>query len=415
MVAEFPNSDSFICLNQVGDLAILPSRTRLLDSNVINTFPFGILMFHHLFLTNSFPSISSSEGHHPQIGGVRGKQHRGILPTGEMALYLLAGDDVDKRIEIRNKYFSPEHWLFKEKILYLEPPPPGEPRMAGKLVMAEEYVELFLTGKMGKPGFSMDFPAQLITTQLVWKDLVLHPHTQKQVQSLLNWLQHGATVQKDLGLGDKIAPGYRALFYGPSGTGKTLTAKLLGKHTGKDVYRVDLSMVISKYIGETEKNLSKLFDKAENKDWILFFDEADALFGKRTGVKDAHDRFANQEISYLLQRVENYNGLVILASNLKENIDEAFLRRFQAVIHFPMPSRAERLRLWQQSIPKALGLAPTLQLNHYADKYELTGADIINIVHHCCVETVARNGQELTKACLEEGIGRELVKLGKAT
>ena len=149
------------------------------------------------------------------------------------------------------------------------------------------------------------------------------------------------------------------LFHGPPGTGKTLTAGLLGKIAQKDVYRIDLSMVISKYIGETEKNLARLFDKAERKDWILFFDEADSLFGKRGQVKDAHDKYANQEVSYLLQRVEAYNGLVILASNFKNNIDEAFLRRFQSIIYFPLPAK-EELELglgWRVSWPKDQNLS----------------------------------------------------------
>ena len=134
-----------------------------------------------------------------------------------------------------------------------------------------------------------------------------------------------------------VSGGYRVLFHGPPGTGKSMTVRLLGKNSGRDVFRVDLSQVVSKYIGETEKNLSRIFDKAELRDWILFFDEADALFGKRTDIKDAHDRFANQEISFLLQRIEDFSGLVILATNLKSNLDEAFLRRFQSVVYFNVP------------------------------------------------------------------------------
>ena len=140
-----------------------------------------------------------------------------------------------------------------------------------------------------------------------------------------------------------LKPGFKALFHGLPGTGKTLTAMLIGKKTGLDIYRVDLSQMVSKYIGETEKNLAKVFDKAEHKNWILFFDEGDALFGKRTNTKDAHDRYANQQVSYLLQRIEEYDGLVILATNLKNNIDDAFLRRFQSIIHFPM-ARTQRAK-----------------------------------------------------------------------
>lgn len=128
----------------------------------------------------------------------------------------------------------------------------------------------------------------------------------------------------------------KILFIGGPRTGKKTLAALIGKQSGKEVYRIDLSMIISKYIGETEKNLSKVFADAENKNWILFFDEADALFGKRTGVRDAHDKYANQEVAYLLQRIEDHNGLVILATNMKSNIDEAFTRRFQTVIRFPV-------------------------------------------------------------------------------
>src|SRR5207237_3855098 len=129
---------------------------------------------------------------------------------------------------------------------------------------------------------------------------------------------------------------------------KTLTATVLGKVTERQVYKVDLSSVVSKYIGETEKNLASLFDRAEHKEWVLFFDEADALFGKRIEAKDAHDRYANQEVSFLLQRIEVFDGIAILASNRKENLDDAFTRRFESIIYFPLPRPEERLRLWRQ-------------------------------------------------------------------
>lgn len=156
---------------------------------------------------------------------------------------------------------------------------------------------------------------------------------------MINWLKHLPALKPRRSLNKKIKSGYRCLFYGPSGTGKTMTAAWIGKESNLPVYRIDLSMVISKYIGETEKNLKRLFDDAEKKVGILFFDEADALFGKRTNVRDAHDKFANQEVAYLLQRLEDYPGLVILASNLKSNIDEAFTRRFNSVLKFPIPDR----------------------------------------------------------------------------
>jgi len=171
-------------------------------------------------------------------------------------------------------------------------------------------------------------------------------------------------------------------------------------------------MVVSKFIGETEKNLANLFDRAENKDWILFFDEADALFGKRTGIRDAHDKYANQEVSYLLQRVETYNGLVILASNFKSNIDEAFVRRFQSIIHFPMPKASERLLLWQKAFPEKLQLNG-LNINTLAQKYELTGAAILNVVQFACLRTLERGDVHISDADVREGVVREFNKEGK--
>ncbi|MCL7419576.1 MAG: AAA family ATPase [Methylobacter sp.] len=194
---------------------------------------------------------------------------------------------------------------------------------------------------------------------------------------------------------------------------KTLTATLLGKQAGKDVFRIDLSRVVSKYIGETEKNLSRLFDKAENKNWILFFDEADALFGKRTDIRDAHDKYANQEVAYLLQRIESYNGLVILATNQRANIDEAFVRRFQTIIHFPMPRPEERYEIWQKTFPPQISIASDIDWQQIAARYELTGANILNVTHYCAVEILAEQSLSLDLKRLEAAILREFVKEGK--
>jgi SpoVK/Ycf46/Vps4 family AAA+-type ATPase len=213
-----------------------------------------------------------------------------------------------------------------------------------------------------------------------------------------------------VGNGKKIKPGYRALFYGPSGTGKTLTATLLGKQFEKEVYRIDLSQVVSKYIGETEKNLEKIFNKAEHKDWILFFDEADALFGKRSNIQSAHDKYANQEVSYLLQRVEDFPGLVILASNNKNNIDGAFIRRFNSIIHFPFPSPKEREAIWKIAFPPKATADRELDLAAIAAKYELSGSAIVSVLHYASLQTIYRNSVLLLKKDILEGIKREYEK-----
>lgn len=231
------------------------------------------------------------------------------------------------------------------------------------MILEDEYIEKFITGKILKPQLSSNFPAQLIETQLDWEDLVLNSNTLNQIKEIETWLKFNEILLHEWNMKTKIKPGFRVMFYGAPGTGKTLTASLLGKYTQRDVYRIDLSMVISKYIGETEKNLSSLFDKAADKDWILFFDEADAVFGKRTNVRDAHDKYANQEVSYLLQRIENHPGLVILASNFKANIDAAFTRRFQSIIEFEVPTYNERLQLWKNNLPQGIKIAEDVNLN----------------------------------------------------
>ncbi len=350
-------------------------------------------------------------GDFPQLGGTRGKSFRGFLPTGETALFLLAGDDQEKRKEIQ-KLFDPDSFFPKNRILWLEEVAEGEPAMSGRIVMSQEYVDLLTRGKVSRPAFSLRFPAQRVETAFEWHDLVLNDETMSQIQELRVWLKHGNTLLDHWDMRKKLKPGYRVLFHGPPGTGKTLTASLLGKYTGRDVYKIDLSMVVSKFIGETEKNLANLFAKAENKDWLLFFDEADALFGKRTNVRDAHDKYANQEVSYLLQRIEDYNGLVILASNFKSNIDDAFVRRFQSIIHFPMPTAAEREKIWRRAFPDQVRTEGA-DFSSIANKYELTGAEIMNVVQFCCLRALDAGINTVHSQDIMHGIRKEYRKEGK--
>ncbi len=353
-------------------------------------------------------------GDYSQIGGLRGKQFRGFLPTGETVLFVLAGDHWDARQKIL-ELFDPEHPFAQKKILWLEAPPEGEPLMSGKLVLNPVHIALLNTGKEHLPHFSSQFPAQLLKTKMDWSDLVLNPQTRGHIDELRAWLNFNPTLLDKMGLSRKLKPGYRALFYGPPGTGKTLTATLLGQEFKKDVFRVDLSMVVSKYIGETEKNLARLFDQAEHRNWILFFDEADALFGKRTQVKDAHDRYANQEVSYLMQRIETFEGLVILASNLKGNMDDAFTRRFQSIIFFPYPSPEEQLAIWGKAFPETLPPTPDTDLPNLAQRYKLSGSNIMNIVQYCCLEALSRRLTAVPGELILKGIHRELMKEGRAS
>lgn len=365
------------------------------------------------FYDKAIQTSLSKPGDFPQIGGVRGKNFRGFLPTGETVLFLLAGNDLDKRFEIL-RLLRHDHWLYQKEIIWLEDPPEGEPAMSGKLILSSEYLDYFTTGKVTAPKFGNNFPAEKLETPLSWNDLVLGKRTMSQIKEIEMWVQYHQKLMYDWQMWKKIKPGFRVLFHGPPGTGKTLTATLLGKQTGRDVYKIDLSLVVSKYIGETEKNLGNLFNKAANKDWILFFDEADSLFGKRTNVRDAHDKYANQEVSYLLQRIENYPGLIILASNYKSNIDEAFTRRFESFIYYPLPQPEERKILWQNSFPSMVTFESGIDFKSIADKYELSGANIMNVVKSVCLQTIQKNQTRISNQDLINGIGREFYKDGKS-
>ena len=175
------------------------------------------------------------------------------------------------------------------------------------------------------------------------------------------------------------------------------------------MFRVDLSMIVSKYIGETEKNLARLFDSAYDKDWILFFDEADALFSKRTDVKSSNDKWANLEVSYLLQRMEEHQGLTILATNLKGNLDKAMTRRFQAIIHFPRPDFDSRMKIWKKSLPKSFSFDTSLDMDKLA-KFDLTGANISNIIKMSCLKTLKQNSTVLSSNILVDALKREMQK-----
>jgi hypothetical protein len=229
-----------------------------------------------------------------EFGGVIDKGHSGFLPTGQTLFFLLTALNPEWQVDVLS-FFNTDHIFHKEQIVAIESTESYLPKFNGILSINNRWLHYFMMGKKPKLEHSSTFPAQKITTNLDWVDMVLNPIIMDQVEELQTWLSHKDTLMDDWGLSKHLKPGYRALFYGPPGTGKTLTVSLLGKNLGLDVYRVDLSMIVSKYIGETEKNLSRIFDTAAHQNWILFFDEADALFGKRTEANSSNDRHSNQQ------------------------------------------------------------------------------------------------------------------------
>jgi hypothetical protein len=359
-----------------------------------------------------FETNNSINRVYTEFGGVKGHVHGGFLPTGETLLFLLSGRDLNARFYYQ-QLFDRDHFFNQHNILHLDDAPLSEPPWSGQLIISKEIVDLLTCGEVKKPQYSLNFPARLLDTRLTWDDLVLSNQTKDQLKELLAWVKHNQQLMHNLGMESKLTPGYRCLFCGPPGTGKTLTTSLIGKLIKKDVYRIDLSTIVSKYIGETEKNLERVFERAENFDCILFFDEADALYGKRTNISDAHDRYANQEVAYLLQRIEDYPGLVILATNFMSNLDEAFIRRFQAIVYFPLPDENDRYQLWQNAIPENIKLQKEIDLKTIAGKYTLAGGSIMNIVRYILLMTLQRQSDTVLYDDLMDGIRREFRKEGK--
>jgi SpoVK/Ycf46/Vps4 family AAA+-type ATPase len=234
------------------------------------------------------------------------------------------------------------------------------------------------------------------------------------LQEIAAQVANRAKVYEEWGFGAKLnrGRGINALFAGQSGTGKTLAAEILANHLDLSLHRIDLSGVVSKYIGETEKNLDRIFTTAETANAILFFDEADALFGKRSEVRDSHDRYANIEISYLLQKMEQYEGIAILATNLRQNLDEAFLRRLQIVVEFPFPNEAQRRQIWEQLFPAETPRAADIDFDHLAQRFRLAGGNIKNIVLGSAF-LAAANAGPIDMRHLLQGARGEYQKLGK--
>jgi SpoVK/Ycf46/Vps4 family AAA+-type ATPase len=256
--------------------------------------------------------------------------------------------------------------------------------------------------------------AHKIEPRYSWEDLVLPETPLNMLSELVNMVQTRPLVLESWGLGRKLTAGMgvSALFSGPPGTGKTLAAQIIANQLGIDLYRIDLSTVVSKFVGETEKNLERIFSEASESNAILFFDEADAIFGKRSEVKDAHDRYANIEVGYLLQRMETYDGVAILATNLRANLDDAFTRRLQFIINFPFPEEEYRLNIWQVLMPPDLPHADDLDFALMAKRFKMAGGNIRNILVSAAF-LAASNGECVTMGHLMHGARREVQKMGR--
>lgn len=316
---------------------------------------------------------------------VRNKQQNQLLPTFETALFVLSGSGTTKRFQFLS-IFEVNHTFYRLSVLEVDGTVGGESIYNQVLSLTPTFRDLFIQNKETKPKFSPDFPAQVVHTRLNWEDMILSPSTASKLQEVRDDLELFGPMIEEWGMQNHAAEGCRILFHGDSGTGKTLAAKLLGKSMGRPVFRVDISSVVSKYVGETSKRLGQLFDMAERKSWILFFDEGDALFGQRTGTSGSEggSHYANQDTAFLLQRIENFDGIVIVASNLRTNMDAAFIRRFEHKVKFEGLNHEEQHKLWQQVLPAAVSLHSDIQLAKLIPTYSLSPALIAKTAQRVC-------------------------------
>jgi len=263
-------------------------------------------------------------------------------------------------------------------------------------------------------GHQLDQLAVKVEPRFGWNDIVLPEDEIAALHEIVSMVRDRTLVLETWGLGRKLvsSKGISSLFAGEPGTGKTLAAQVIAKELGMDLYKIDLSTVVSKYIGETEKNLELIFTQARNSNAILFFDEADAIFGKRSEVKDAHDRYANIEVGYLLQRMESYDGIVILATNLHANMDEAFTRRLQFVVDFPFPDQSQREAIWKVLFPAEAPCAEQIDFHYFAEHFRLAGGNIRNVIVYAAF-LAASEHKPISHKYLIHGIRRELRKMGR--
>jgi AAA+ superfamily predicted ATPase len=350
-----------------------------------------ILALVQVYFPEKLDAFLKREGAHlMQYSGVGGEVDKKLAyfnPTVKTFMFLIAGENLEEYTEQLYNLVE-QNILIEKQIVYFNESVPGEERLlTSKIKIASEYFNHIVFGKPPLLEFSTDFPVNLLTTDQEWDELIVEPHVLDQLEDFVDWHQQKDIIHKN---DESVKQGYLALFYGPPGTGKTMAASLLGKRCNLPVYRIDVSMIISKWVGETGKNIKRLFSKVKQRECILFFDEADSLFGARTGVDDAQDKYSNQEIATLLMEIEEYKGMSILATNLERNIDKAFRRRLQSQIFFDRPAAALRRRLWEQYMPQGFTLHEHIDLDKVARRMDVTGANIRNIYKMCAAKAAKR-------------------------
>lgn len=348
-----------------------------------------------------------------EFGGLRDAAQKGFTPTLETLYFLLAGRDLSLRLELA-KMLLPSAFLIKEGVLKLQSISDHPSPLNQVLYISEEHLARFTHGEELTQSFRKGFPAELLSTSLNRANLFLSPRTLDSLDEISRWMVHGQSLREDFQMEGKFRPGYRALFYGGPGTGKRLAATILGNEGGQKVYRLELAMLISKSTTAAEQMVTQVFQEAERNNWILFIEEADIIMKKHsTNMLD--EAYPSPEIAFLQQRIERFDGLIILTSNITEDIDDRFTSQFDGVVFFPMPRTSDRQQLWNQGLPTGLNWGADVIISNIASSNDLSGGSIMNVIRFASLVTLERGSTEITEQSILQGIRLEKRKLGEET
>ena len=331
-------------------------------------------------------------------------------PTIQTFYFLLANNQLSKRTQLQ-EWLAKDGVLAQKNLIYLQRPEDDHSlaSLDNEVIAPTEEFLTLLQGKTYIPQLSTSFPAELITTELTWNDVVLPEKTIFQLREIVTWMREKDLFLSQGHLKRMLRPGYRAVFHGESGTGKTMVAQVLAQEMGLPVLKVHTPMLMSKWVGETEKNLNNLFEQASGRDWVLLFDEGETLFGHRGG-SSTQDQYANQQIGFLLQKIERHDGLVIISSNRYANIDKAFQRRFESIIYFESPKYEERLRLWQKMF-EGIAVNHDVNFEEIAEHYpDMTGGRILNVLRSARIWSHQERRFDITLLDILRGIQKEVYK-----